>query len=594
MKKILFILLISFLNFQSGFSQKENISVNDPKLAWWRDARFGLFIHWGPITLTGAEISWCMRTDLPWCKPDYVVPEIYQQLYKQFNPVKFDARQWVQYAKDAGMKYIVFVSKHHDGFVEWDSKLTDYKITNSPFGRDVLRELSDAAKEANMPLGVYFSPGDWHDKDCRTATNDVFVKRMHGYLTELLTNYDIKLLWFDYDGLPNPSFPEETATLVRKLKPGIILSNRLEPLHPDESHGRIGKWGDYATPENRVGSYCDAVPWETCATLGKGWSWRSNDKPANLRFALRTLIGCAGGDGNLLLNVGPNALGEFQADFVDRLHEIGAWMKTNGESIYGTRGGPFTPTNNYASTRKGNIIYIHAFTFKGDKLVLPHLPATVKSATLMDGSPVTIRNTKDSLTITLQSQKQDSIVTLIKLTIDRPAIELAAIYPPSVSGSLAYLKPATVSSSIAPLFMHTAQAAIDDNIGTFWSLGRNDSVAATIIGRKFESQHDPKSEVWQRSGWLEVDLGTPRTISHAIIQELPWGDYSPVTSFSISYEKKGEWKTALIGSTIGKSLEIDLPKPVTARKFRLSIKAGGRPAIAEFQLFDKVKDLTTK
>lgn len=243
---------------------------------------------------------------------------------------------------------------------------------------------------------------------------------------------------------------------------------------------------------------------------------------------------------------------------------------------------------------KGNVIYIHAFTFKGDKLVLPHLPATVKSASLMDGSPVVIKNTKDALTITLESQKQDTIVTLIKLTIDRPAIELTAIYPPSVSGSLAYLKPATVSSSIAPLFMHTAQAAIDDNIGTFWSLGRNDSVAATIIGRKFETQHDPKSEVWKRSGWLEVDLGTPRTISHAFIQELLWGDYSPVTSFSIDYEKKGEWKTAFIGSTIGKSLEINLPKPVTARKYRLSIAADGRPAIAEFQLFDKAKDLTTK
>jgi len=310
MKKLAILFFLANILLSSAKAQQTPANF-DEHLQWWRDARFGLFIHWGPITLTGAEISWCMRTDLTWCKPDYVVPEIYQQLYKQFNPVKFDARQWVKYAKDAGMKYIVFVSKHHDGFVEWDSKLTDYKITNTPFGRDVIRELSDAAKEAGMPFGVYFSPGDWHDKDCRSATNDVFVKRMHGYLTELLTNYDIKLLWFDYDGFPNPSFPEETATLVRKLKPGIIINNRLEPLHPDESHGMIGKWGDYCTPENRVGSYCDAVPWETCATLGKGWSWRSNDKPKDLRFALRTLIGCVGGDGNLLLNVGPNALGEF-------------------------------------------------------------------------------------------------------------------------------------------------------------------------------------------------------------------------------------------------------------------------------------------
>lgn len=584
MKKIVVaFFLISFL-FSSAKAQQTPANY-DEHLQWWRDARFGLFIHWGPITLTGAEISWCMRTDLPWCKPDYVVPEIYQQLYKQFNPVKFDARKWVQYAKDAGMKYIVFVSKHHDGFVEWDSKLTDYKITNTPFGRDIIRELSDAAKEAGMPFGVYFSPGDWHDKDCRSATNDVFVKRMHGYLTELLTNYDIKLLWFDYDGFPNPSFPEETATLVRKLKPGIILSNRLEPLHPDESHGMIGKWGDYCTPENRVGSYCDQVPWETCATLGKGWSWRSNDKPNDLRFALRTLIGCAGGDGNLLLNVGPNALGEFQADFVDRLREVGAWMKTNGESIYGTRGGPFTPTDSYATTRKGNVIYIHAFTFNGDKLVLPHLPAKIKGATLMDGSPVAVENSKTALTITLAPSKQTPIVTLIKLTIDKPAVELATIYPPSASGSLAYLKPATVSSSIAPLFMHTASAALDDNPGTFWSLGRNDSVAATIIGKKFEEQHNPKAELWLKSGWIEVDLGAPKLVTRAMLQELSWGDYSPVTSFSINYEEKGAWKTAFEGTTIGKKpFEINFLKPVTARKFRLSIKAEGRPALAEFQL----------
>jgi alpha-L-fucosidase len=583
-KLIVAFFLISIL--ASSAKAQQTPANYDEHLQWWRDARFGLFIHWGPVTLTGAEISWCMRTDLPWCKPDYVVPEIYQQLYKQFNPVKFDARQWVQYAKDAGMKYIVFVSKHHDGFVEWDSKLTDYKITNTPFGRDVMRELSDAAKEAGMPFGVYFSPGDWHDKDCRSATNDVFVKRMHGYLTELLTNYDIKLLWFDYDGFPNPSFPEETATLVRKLKPGIILSNRLEPLHPDESHGRLGKWGDYCTPENRVGSYCDAVPWETCATLGKGWSWRSNDKPNDLRSTLRTLIGCAGGDGNLLLNVGPNALGEFQADFVDRLREIGSWMKTNGESIYGTRGGPFTPTDSYACTRKGNVIYIHAFSFKGNQLVLPHLPAKIKGATLMDGSPVVVENSKTALTITLDPSKQTPIVTLIKLTIDKPAVELAAIYPPSTSGSLAYMKPAKVSSSIAPLFMHTASAALDDNPGTFWSLGRNDSVAATIIGKKFEEQHNPKAELWLKSGWLEVDLGASKTVSKALIQELQWGDYSPITSFNIAYEEKGVWKTAFDGTTIGKKpFEVNLPKSVTARKFRLSIKAEGRPAIAEFQLF---------
>jgi alpha-L-fucosidase len=585
MKPFYIIVLFLVMAFQICSAQNNNSSVDDPKLAWWRDARFGMFIHWGPITLTGAEISWCMRTDLPWCKP-YVNKEIYEQLYTQFNPTKFDARQWVKYAKDAGMKYIVLVSKHHDGFILWDSKLSDYKITNTPFGRDILRELSDAAKEANMPFGIYFSPGDWHDPDCRSENNDAFVKRMHAYLTELLTNYDIKLLWFDYDGFPNPSLPEETATLVRKLKHGIILSNRLEPLHPDESHGRIGKWGDYCTPENRVGSYCDKVPWETCATLGKGWSWRSNDRPNDLRYALRTLIGCVGGDGNLLLNVGPNALGEFQADFVQRLHEIGGWMKINGESIYGTRGGPYIPTNNYACTRKGNYIYLHIFKFSGNKLVLPPLAAKIKGAKLMDGTPVAFKNTKDSLTIILEPIKQDSISTTIKLSIDQPASGLSVIYPPSTSKSLAYHKPAKVSSSIAPLFMHTAEAALDDNTNTYWSLGRNDSVAATIIGKKFETQHDPKAEVWNKSGWLEVDLGVPKSVTRAIIQESGLGDYSPVNAFRIEYEEKGIWKLAKMGTSIGKSLELKFSKAIVARKFRLSIAAEGRTAISEFQLFE--------
>jgi alpha-L-fucosidase len=261
-------------------------------------------------------------------------------------------------------------------------------------------------------------------------------------------------------------------------------------------------------------------------------------------------------------------------------------LKTNGEAVYGTRGGPFTPTDTYASTRKGNVIYIHAFTFNGNKLVLPHLSAKIKGASLMDGSPLVFQNTKDALTITLDSKKQTTIVTLIKLTIEHPAIELAAIYPLSLSGSLAYLKPATVSSSIAPLFMHTAQAAIDDNPGTFWSPGRNDSVAATIIGKKFEEQHNPKAALWLKSGWLEVDLGVQKIISRAKIQELTGGDYSPVNSYSISYEDKGAWKTATEGTTIGKkAIEVTFAKPVNARKFRLSIVAEGRPAIAEFQIF---------
>ncbi len=188
----------------------------------------------------------------------------------------------------------------------------------------------------------------------------------------------------------------------------------------------------------------------------------------------------------------------------------------------------------------------------------------------------------------MENQKTDPIVTTIKLTIDKPTIELASIYPPTESGSLAYNKPATVSSSIAPLFMHTAQAALDDNPNTYWSTGRNDSIAATIIGKKFEQQHDPKSELWLKTGWIEVDLGAPKLVTRTIIQERAGWSYSPITSFSIEYEEKGVWEKAYEGTTLGdKPVEVVLSKPVKASKFRLSIQAEGRPAIAEFQLFDK-------
>jgi len=166
---------------------------------------------------------------------------------------------------------------------------------------------------------------------------------------------------------------------------------------------------------------------------------------------------------------------------------------------------------------------------------------------LMDGTSVVFQNTKDALTINLEPIKQDSIVTTIKLTIDRPAMELSLIYPPSTSGSLAYSKPAKVSSSVAPFFMHTTEASLDDNDNTFWSLGRNDSVASTIIEKKIETQHDPKAQVWNKSGWLEVDLGVVKTVTKAHIQEFCRDDYSPVTSFGIYYEEKGVWQSAAKG-----------------------------------------------
>lgn len=561
----------------------------DSHLDWWREARYGMFIHWGPVTLTGGEISWSRAKSNPNSPNEGATPvDVYDNLYKKFNPTKFNAREWVDIAKRSGFKYMVLTVKHCDGFLLWNSKTIDYNIMNTPFGRDVVAELTKAAREADMPFCIYFAPGDWKDPDCRHPEfNPRFVERMHAQLTELLTHYGkIPLIWFDYDGYPNPSEPRETATLVRKLMPGVIITNRLEPLHSDESHGLVTQWGDYATPEQFVGSYCDQVPWETCMTMGTQWSFKPNDQLKSTQKCVEILVRSVGGDGNLLFNTGPMATGEIEPRQAERLLEIGDWLRKNAESIYATRGGPYPSTAQYASTRTDKAIYIHALAGARQELVLPALPLAVQSAALIDGTPVKFSQSDQALTITLPSQR-DPYDTVIRLTVKGSILDLPAIFPPSKTRSLAYRKPATVSSSIAPSFMHDAGAALDDNDGTFWSTGRSEK-ADGVAGHRFEHfQFLPNSEIWQHSGWLAVDLGASKTVKRAIIKEkIQPRFYAPVSSWKIEYLAGDNWTIAAEGTAIGKELEVAFPNPVAAARFRLSVQADGRIAIAEFQLFE--------
>jgi alpha-L-fucosidase len=538
-----------------------------------------MFIHWGPAALTGKEISWSRQA---------TGVEKYDALYREFNPVKFDARAWVATAKAAGMGYMVLTAKHHDGFMLWATQTDPYNIMRTPFGRDVVAELAAAARAANLPFCYYFSPGDWRDPDCRHPQNNPrFVARMHAQITELLSNYGrIPLVWIDFDGWPSPSVPEETASLIRRLQPGVILNNRLEPLHPDESHGLVGRWGDYATPEQRVGSYCDTVPWETCMTIATQWNWKPNDKLKSLQQCLETLVSTVGGDGNLLFNVGPMATGEIEPAQVQRLAEMGAWLKKHGAAVYGTRGGPWMPTKAYASTRTADAIFVHAFASAAAPLLLPPLPDQVRQAALLDGTPVEFSQTSSGLTLTVPAARRDPHVTVIKLRLAGSPLALAAIPPPSTSGSLAYRRPATVSSSIAPQFMHTADAALDDNEGTYWSPGRDEAIAAGIPGHRFDHfRLMPKDPLWLKSGWLEVDLGRPASVSRAILMErVDPRNYLPVTSWTIEYEGTSGWTAAATGTAIGRRAEVVFPRAVEARRFRLRVQAEGRPALAEFQL----------
>src|SRR5512133_2125059 len=362
-------------------------------LRWWGESRFGMFIHWGPVSLKGTEISWSRANSNPQCPNRGEIPvEVYDNLYKQFNPTNFDARQWVKAAKDAGMKYMVLTAKHCDGFLLWHSQASDYNIGRSPFGRDICAELAAAEQQHGMRVGWYFSPMDWRDPEFRTGRNDAFLKRMQAEVRELLSNYGtIDLLWFDWDGHEPVYQQEATYWEVKKLQPRIVINNRLD-LGPGNTDRQIlSTNADYYTPEQIVGAYDDQRPWESCMTISRKnqWAWGGKqDGVKSFKECLQMLVRCAGGDGNLLFNIGPTPTGEIAPEQLERLREMGAWLAKNGESIYGTRGGPWKPSQNLASTRKGSRVFVHVFRSPDGRVELPALPRQVKSADMLAGGVV--------------------------------------------------------------------------------------------------------------------------------------------------------------------------------------------------------------
>ena len=570
-----FLITISLTTFAAKPTPARQFNI--PKLQWWQDARFGMFIHWGPVTLTGKEIGWS-RSGTGIAK--------YDSLYLRFNPKNFDANEWVRIAQNAGMKYMVFTAKHMDGFCNWNTKTTDYNIMNSPFKRDICKELADAAHAAGMPVCWYFITPDWKDTDCRNPkTSGVFEARILEQLTELLSNYGkISLLWTDYDGYAPPTTASKVYNLANKLQPGIIINNRLDVFHTDESHAFIGDNGDYATPENFVAGY-GAIPWETCTNLGHQWAWKFNDTPRDMRESTATLLRCVGGNGNLLLNIGPDSLGNFPVNFVDRLNEIGAWIKPRGNSIYKVKGGPYTPSDDYVSSYHDKTFYLHVFSFKSDTLTIPAMPAKILKGTLVNGKAVNFYQTRNNLQIIVPKSDRENVVTTITFETNKPLAKVGLIIPFGNSGSLAYGKKVTASSSVGQ-FLHDPNSAVDDNMNTHWKLGRKkDADFLKYIGTRVHYVNSPNelSELYDMSGWLEVDLGKAQTVSKIKVLESVFVK-SKITSFVVQYKKGREWITIAKDEKMGDWEKVI--SPIKARYFRLVLnERDGFSGIKEFQLF---------
>jgi alpha-L-fucosidase len=453
MKKPPFLLAICAMIISSATAQNKT---NDQRMEWWREARFGMFIHWGVYAVpagvyNGQRINrigeWIMnRGKIP-------VAE-YKQFAAQFNPVKYDADAWVRMAKDAGMKYIVITSKHHDGFALFDSKASTWDIADAtPYKKDLLKPLAEACRKHGLKLGFYYSqaqdwtnPGGsaarkvasegWANPD--SAKIDAYTQANSGHwdpaqttktmaqyiddvavpqVKEILTNYgDVAVLWWDTPTDMTDEFAEKLNALL-KLQPNIITNDRLKrPNYP----------GDFKTPEQRIPnlSELDGKDWETCMTMNETWgykSWAHNWK--SKETLIRNLIDIASKGGNFLLNVGPKADGTIPQESIDLLKEMGVWMKVNGEAIYDTKASPFGLFSWGRCTRKENngktTLYFSVFEWPKDgKLTIPALKNEIISSKLLaNGKAVKGSITNDGAVFNLPEKSIDPVATVLKVEV---------------------------------------------------------------------------------------------------------------------------------------------------------------------------------
>ncbi|MDA0196087.1 MAG: alpha-L-fucosidase, partial [Bacteroidetes bacterium] len=442
----LMLIIKATAQFSGGGEANPNLSTNQEALKAFQDNRFGMFIHWGPVALRGEEISWSRGKQIP--------IEEYDNLYKEFNPVLFNAKEWVTAAKDAGMKYIALTTRHHDGFCLWDSQFTDYDMASTPYGKGVVKELVDECKKQGIDFGAYYTICDWRHEDYPVvypdpnykfhvekditdpavkAQMDRYVKFMKNQLKELIENYDPSFIWFDgeWEWAWTHEMGMDLYAYLRSLKDDLLINNRVDK-------GREGMdgttksnlfAGDYATPEQRVGNFDNENAWETCMTIATQWAWKANDKMKSRKECIHTLLQTIGGDGNLLFNVGPMADGRIEQRQIDRLREMGDWLKINGEAVYKTRGGPYKPTDNLVSTRKGNKIYLHILNQPDTNLTLP-FPKKIKvnKAYFLDGnSTVTFNQNKKSIDVSLPETLPDDIASVIVLELNKQASDMEVI-----------------------------------------------------------------------------------------------------------------------------------------------------------------------
>jgi alpha-L-fucosidase len=430
---------------------------NAARMQWFREAKFGMFINWGLYAVPAGE--WNGKTGYAeWIMLQARIPMTdYEKFAGRFNPVKFDAKEWVRIAKDAGMKYLVITTKHHDGFCMFDSKLTDYSIVKTtPFKRDPMKELAAACHEAGLTLCFYYSVPDWHHPEFPAkysqhefhgapnpnADIEKYVAYVKGQVRELLTNYGpIGILWFDGGGSFKGTgdraqlmHAREIIDLIHQLQPQCLVNNRL------------GVPADYGTPEQKIPGERPKEVFEVCMTLNKHWGYNSHDKdwktPQQIIYNLTDIVSKGG---NYLLNVGPTADGIIPQPSQDNLHAIGRWLKTNGEAIYGAGPTPFgdelgqystterdkngkpvfLPKSEWRCTTKPGKLFIHLLKWPNAQFDLPGVKNRITKVYLLsdaDQKPLPVKQSEKGVSISLPEKSVDEIVPVLCIEVEGKAL----------------------------------------------------------------------------------------------------------------------------------------------------------------------------
>ncbi len=542
-----------------GQAAGSRITATPEAIAKWQDRAFGMFIHWGPVTLTGREISWSRGKQTPL--------EEYDSLYTRFNPVDFDADAWAQLAQDAGMTYLILTTKHHDGFCLWDSPYTEHDMGSTPYGKGVVGPLAEACRKRGISFGIYYSIcdwvqpyspniGAWGKQQNPNVDQAKFAEYITNQLIELLTNYgEIAAIWFD---VPQDFEKVKALDVLRTayaLQPDLVVNDR----------AARGVAGDYRTSEQHVGEFDASRPWETCMTIGHQWSYRPDDASKELSLLVHNLVQTRGGNGNMLLNVGPDDKGVVIPSQAERLRELGRWVKTHREALIESRGGPWICGRWGAATQKDKKAWLFIDEGRPDGTL--HLLQPARKVTgwrVVSGGSASCRVNTDTILVSHIEQRAGGLPLVLELDLE-------------AGGGM-----------MPPIPMHTYGTPVLPDSVTSNDEAKHPHLYILKDRNPHSYYHAVKLE---KDDWIELYYNQPHTFTHIDLhkQEDNWNCKPGILAVEVpDPASEGTWRE--VARTPNSRAAVVLELPVETDAVRLKAVEGESTLLQDILLFNRKEE----